>query len=224
MGGRHSSAEVMHADAIQGWSVRGATNHDVIIDGNVVINDNMSEGSYMMGIDLFDGKWERVTVSNNVVVTNTWNGIVLFGVDDALIVNNTVLATHPKPYGTWISLRPSKDKRPSHGAVVRNNIATAFIIDAPDVELDHNIAQQSFTLNRGGGTSVLNHGDMGTRNVVNPAVMRGFVAFDPEGRKFDLRLRPNSPAAGAGSPDRAPAVDAAGKPRKPPVSVGAYEP
>ncbi len=224
MGSRHTPAEPMHADAIQGWTMGGATNHDVIIDGNIIINGNISDQNYMMGIDIFDGKWQRVTVSNNVVVTNTWNGIALYGVDQALVVNNTVLAARPSGYSTWISIHPAKDKRQSNGDIVRNNVATAFNIDAHDVELDHNIAEKSFTLARGDAKFILDHGAIGLRNVVNPSVMRGFVAFDPEGRKFDLRLRPNSPAAGAGSADRAPAVDAAGKPRKPPVSVGAYEP
>ena len=36
---RHTSAEPLHADGIQGWTLGGATNRNVTIDGNAIINE-----------------------------------------------------------------------------------------------------------------------------------------------------------------------------------------
>ena len=94
----------------------------------------------MQGISIFDGKWDSIEIVNNVVVTNIWHGIALYGVDNAKVINNTVLASRPAKFPTWIMVHPAKDKTPSKHVVVRNNIASQISVGGFDVEADHNIA------------------------------------------------------------------------------------
>ena len=111
--GRHTPAEPLHADGIQGWTSKGSTNRNVVVDSNRIINLNPAEDNYLQGISIFDGKWDGLTVTNNLVITNDWNGITLFGVANALVVNNSMIATRPDKYPTWLSIAPAKDKTPS---------------------------------------------------------------------------------------------------------------
>jgi hypothetical protein len=50
-----------------------------------------------------------------------------------------------------------------------------------------------------------------------------FVNFDPAKFVFDLRLRPDASAIGAGNAAEAPPVDITGAPRAGRVDVGAYQ-
>ena len=54
---RHSPAEPLHPDAIQGWTAPGATNRNVVINSNWVVNLNPAEDNAMQGISIFDGQW-----------------------------------------------------------------------------------------------------------------------------------------------------------------------
>ena len=109
------------------------------IEGNFITDLDQSDNNYMQGISIFDGKWDGVEIINNVVVTNTWHGIALYGVDNAKVINNTVLPSRPEIM-TWIMVHPGKDKRPSSNVVVRNNIAGQIIVDGLQVDADHNLA------------------------------------------------------------------------------------
>ncbi len=65
--GHHSPAEGLHADGIQGWTLKGATNRNVRIEGNFVTDLNQSNNNYMQGISIFDGKWDGVEVSETLL-------------------------------------------------------------------------------------------------------------------------------------------------------------
>ena len=118
------------------------TNRNVVINSNWVVNLNPAADNYLQGITIFDGKWDGLKVSNNLVVTNTWHGISLYGVNNALVVNNTVIATKSEKFPTWLTVRSAKDKEPSQHVVVRNNIATQVSVEGTDVTVDHNIARK----------------------------------------------------------------------------------
>ena len=111
-GSRHTPAELLHPDGIQGWTVRGATNRNVVIDANKVVNLNPAEDNGMQGISIFDGKWDGLTVTNNVVVTNTWHGIALYGISNAVVINNTIAPTRPDRFPTWLIIHDSKASGP----------------------------------------------------------------------------------------------------------------
>ena len=65
------------------------------------------------------------------------------------------------------------------------------------------------------------HGD---HNIIDGRGAGGmFVNFDPAKFVYDLRLRPEAPAIGAGNSAEAPPVDITGAPRGGRIDIGAYQ-
>lgn len=120
--GRHSPAERLHADAIQGFPAPGDTSFS-----DIVIADNRIEASpradYLQGITAFDGRWRNVVVRGNSVVTSAYHGITWFGVDGILIEGNQVVQEREGKITPWIEVAPSKEGRLSSDIVVRGNIS-----------------------------------------------------------------------------------------------------
>ena len=123
--------------------LNGATNSNVVIDSNWIINLDQSPDNYLQGISIFDGKWDGLTVTNNLVINNTWHGISLYGVTNALVANNTIIPARADR-ASWLMIHNAKDKTPSLHVVVRNNIAPEFVVEGQDVEFDHNLAEKEF--------------------------------------------------------------------------------
>ncbi|MCW2285586.1 hypothetical protein M2323_003439 [Rhodoblastus acidophilus] len=206
---RHPPAEKLHPDGIQGWALDGAVHRDILIDGNIIANLNPSEDNYMQGVSIFTGRFENVTVQNNVVATNTWHGVSLYGVKAAKVLNNTVVATRPGQRDSWILIHDSADHSTRGEALVRNNIATAIVIENADVTLDHNLtalpirAQKQAQIVDGGGNRVA---------PLSPF----FRVFSPQTGALDLHLT----TAVAGSAEGVPETDAEGRKRA--AGAGAY--
>jgi hypothetical protein len=209
---RHTPAEALHPDAIQGWALPGKTNRDIHIDGNVIANLNRAEDNEMQGISIFTDRWDGVSVENNSIATNAWHGIALYGVRNARVVNNTLAATRPGRKDSWILIHDSADHSVRSEALVRNNIATAIVVENSDVTLDHNVTARPIRLQK--QTRVL---DDGSNRVAPLAPM--FRAFDPDAGAVDLHL---ATAVEAGKAESAPDHDADGKKRVAPVDPGAY--
>ena len=197
--GHHSPTELLHADGIQGWSLKGATNRNVRIEGNVVTDLDQSDDNYMQGISIFDGEWDGLEITNNVVITNTWHGIALYGVDNAKLFNNTVLPSRPEKFMTWITVRPAKDKRPSSNVVVRNNIAGRFAVGGVNVEVDHNLALREVARLRIPNADPATIAATLSFNLDNVALNSLVKNFDMTHKSYDLHPGAHSPAAGSGS-------------------------
>jgi len=210
---RHPPAEKLHPDGLQGWALDGAVHRDILIDGNVVANLNPADDNYMQGISIFTGRFENVTIQNNVVATNTWHGITLYGVRNARVLNNTVVATRPGDRDSWILIHDSSDHATRGEALARNNIATAIVVENADVTLDHNLTAQPVRVQKQG--RVVDDGN----NLVAPLTPL-FRAFSPASGALDLHLTAAIPVLGAmeGAPDR----DADGRRRGAPDDPGAY--
>jgi parallel beta-helix repeat protein len=225
MNGHHTTSEPLHADGIQGWTQNDAINKDVVIDGNMIIKTGDPKVSQMQGISIFDGKWDGLTISNNVVVTNVWHGIAVYGATNARIINNTVVAYDPVNHPTWIIIKNAKNGRLSHNVVVRNNITEVltYVLDAT-VAVDHNIVASKITRidTLGAATNWSKPGNYGDHNVIDPNIYRSLVMVDNAKGLYDLRLKPYSRAIGTGSSVLAPEIDILGKRRTAPVDVGAY--
>ena len=223
--GVNTTADPYHADGIQGWSsvVNGVsiTNSNVVIDGNIISKTGDANVSYMQGISLFDGKWNGLTIQNNVVDVNVWNALVVYGVTNAKILDNTVIASDPTGHPSWIQVAAAKDGTASSGVLVRNNIATAFDI-AAGTTFDHNIAAAGITTYPNGTKTVTSSRTIGTANSALPAVLSGFMTLNASSGTFDMRLRSTSPAVGFGTLSGAAALDILGKTRTSPVDAGAY--
>lgn len=220
--GRHGKSETLHPDGIQGWTKNGATNTNVLIDGNIIVKTGDPKISEMQGIGIYDGKWDRLTISNNVVITNHWHGIAVAGATNSTIINNTVIA-HDPTRPTWITVYNSKNEPPAKNVVVRNNIVTRLVYPEAGVIVDHNvIADRIETVASGRPLHISNPGSFGDNNIIDPAIYKSFVKIDHNRGQYDLRLKAGSPAVKRGSSKLAPEVDILGKKRKAPVDIGAY--
>ncbi|HSM13306.1 MAG TPA: choice-of-anchor Q domain-containing protein, partial [Thermoanaerobaculia bacterium] len=115
---------------------------DVVLRGNVIVNNEDPDHplrSTLQGIGCFDGLFVDWIVENNVVVTDHWHGISLYGAIGGRVVNNTVLDLNgASPGPPWIMLN-SHGGTPSQNVVVRNNLATDFAISGTGIVQDHNL-------------------------------------------------------------------------------------
>jgi hypothetical protein len=195
----------VHTDGIQGWNFHdqpGIVNIGVNISDNIIIQQARPAlampADDLHGITIFDGTWKDVSIINNVIITDTWHGITMSGVDGLKVINNTLVGTTSRQ--TWIAVGANNHGQiKSRNVIIRNNIATnmpARIETADNLEIDHNLSPFE------------------PRKV--------FVKFDPQTATYDLHLRPGSPARGHGDAHEAPALDIEGAPRGSSVDLGAY--
>jgi hypothetical protein len=202
----------VHNDGIQGWNWNnrpGMLNTDVVINNNEIVVQTRSDlalpADSLQGITIFNGNWDGVQIVNNVIIASAYHGITMYGARNVSIINNTVIPTDPKRH-TWIISSAGKDLSPGvpNKVTIRNNIAANATIGKDDLARgapppDHNL------------------------NVKNPDDFEDiFVKFDLKNFTFDLHPSKRSDARGEGSSDGAPTTDIEGRPRKPPMDIGAY--
>jgi hypothetical protein len=232
-----------HMDGMQGYP---GVHTNVVIDSNRVIRQtdpNLPFPTYLMAIDAFDGDWTNLTVTNNVVVTSSCWGIGFASVHGGKIVNNTVLDDGSdigtKNAAGKIMCRPGigvGDKThqgsSSNDVIIRNNVANALgIYDAdPNMTMDHNIcvaidgrcAVPPYVNGPKWGNR--RPGEYAGHNIIDGRGTAGeFITYDPAKLVFDLRLKPDARAIGAGNPADAPPVDITGAPRGSRIDAGAYQ-
>lgn len=193
-----------HNDGIQSWS-RGkdgksgaGTVHNLVIDANTIIEWTGPAKHplrfALQGIGLFDGMFEDVVITNNVIMVSAHHGIAVYGGIDARIVNNTLVnAVGVSRKAPWIKLTPHKNDTPSSGGIVANNLAPVFTI-------------------RGDGTKMaMNH------PLIYPATE---LVFGSDG---SVRLKSGSKLIGLAETDVAPDHDRAGAPRRGQINPGAFQ-
>lgn len=128
-----------HDDGFQSWSTDETGKvglgkvSNVTLRGNVLIsqldpNQPFPQKVGMQGIGCFDGFFENWTVENNVVITNMWHGISLYGLKNSKITHNTVIVNplqqlKAKP---WIGVYNHKKLGESASNTVSHNLATGF--------------------------------------------------------------------------------------------------
>jgi parallel beta-helix repeat protein len=193
-----------HNDGIQGWVLNGTTGSNVLIDSNSVISKTDPALPWlggMQGISEFDGAWDNIQITNNVVIAAAYHGISLYGAQNSTIINNTVfgnfVATNGDVNDTWVGVFNAQNGTPPAGVVVRNNISSVYSLVSSGVTADHNVT------------------------ATNPVGL--FVTFDRPNFQYNLRPAPGSVALGFGSSQLAPAHDITGAPRTPPITAGAYQ-
>ncbi len=200
------SQDANHDDGFQSWSVGsgGVGTGEVknmVLRGNVIINSEdpaQPMKGTLQGIGCFDGFFTGWVVENNVVITNHWHGISLYGAKDSRIVNNTVIDNEDgQPGPPWILVTDHKDGTPSENVIVRNNLTTDLDVSGTNVTEDHN--------------TVLAKTD--------------FASYFVDAAKWDLHLLQTAPAVDQGSTDQAPSHDADNIPRPQGagIDLGAYE-
>ena len=130
-----------HNDGIQSWS-RGpngrsgaGTVKGLVIDANTIVEWNGPQNHplrfALQGIGLFDGMFEDLVISNNVIIISAWHGIAVYGGINAKIQNNTLISSSgPSREKPWIAVRDHRNGTQSSGGVVANNIAPRYQIGA----------------------------------------------------------------------------------------------
>lgn len=83
-----------HPDAIQFWtSSTTAASTDILIAGNVILR---GDGEYTQGIFMRDETgvlpYERVTISENLIVGTGWSGLRVIGARDLVVTNNDLVS------------------------------------------------------------------------------------------------------------------------------------
>ena len=120
-----------HDDGIQSWAGAAGPVDGLTIDSNVITEWTGAADHplrcKLQGIGLFDGPYNNLVISNNLVVTDQYHGISLYDGHNARIVNNTVVnargLTGTTPY---IAVRPHKNGTPSTDVLVANNVAMSI--------------------------------------------------------------------------------------------------
>lgn len=191
-----------HRDGFQSHS-SGNPIVGLTLEGNTIIqwthDPKHPLTAALQGIGMFDGWYDNLVVQNNLVVTNHYHGISIYGTRGARIVNNTVVSlsgnTGTYPY---IKVTSKKDGSPSQDVVVANNLAMQIQVLA-------SIARNVVVTN-------------------NSAIVSPILSFQ-DARKFDYRPKESSGWLDSGAAKVAPKTDILGLPRPsgPAPDRGAYE-
>lgn len=197
-----------HADGFQSWS-RGpngpgsGTVYNLVIEGNKFFEWNNPTVSplkcKLQGVGMFDGMYDGVKVSNNLISSTQYHGIAIAGALNTLINNNTVTApiTTRQNY-PWIKIAYHKNGTPSRNVRVSNNTSNGMGVPASTV---NNVVTSN--------------------NILVTVPSAEFVS--PVGQNF--ALQPTAKSANAGAAAYAPPVDILGvpRPRGSAPDAGAYE-
>ena len=193
-----------HDDGFQSWS-RGEDGRvgrgevrGIVLRGNTIINFEDPQQPHrgtLQGIGCFDGMFVDWLVENNIVITDHFHGITLSGARDCRIVNNTVIDRKAGRPGPPWIQVGSHKDGTPSSGCVVRNNLTSSLNVSDAVEADHNLI------------------------IKDPKALFVDVAA------HDLRLRDDSEAIDAGSPELAPSQDAAGtsRPQGRGIDIGAYE-
>lgn len=193
-----------HDDGFQSWS-RGSDGRvgrgevrGIVLRGNTIINFEDPQQPHrgaLQGIGCFDGMFVDWVVENNVVITDHYHGITLLGARNCRIVNNTVLDRREGRPGPPWVRIANHKDGTPSESCILRNNLTTALTAGAGVTADHNLI------------------------ITDPSAHFVDVAA------FDLRLKADSAAIDAGSPDLAPSQDAAGTPRPQGggIDIGAYE-
>lgn len=191
-----------HDDGFQSWSINDDPPRErVVLRGNTIINytdPNQPFRGTLQGIGCFDGWYVNWIVENNVIITDHWHGISLYGAVSSRIVNNTVIDQNDaRPGPPWIGFFNHKNGETCANCIIRNNIAPSYTVGT-GVSADHNY-------------TIASHAS--------------YTELFTDHEHFNVRLRPGSALIDVGSADMAPLLDREGttRPRGAGVDLGAYE-
>jgi len=233
-------SKCIHNDAIQGWNWNnklGITNKNVVIDSNFVQSQTAPSLPFavaLQGISIFDGFWQNVSITNNVVLTSDLSGITIAGVNGLHIINNSVMniplngASRSLAYWmysgvTWITAGgTTHEGGPTANVVVRNNIAP--LIAATAAASGNCPITESFCSHTANPNVVVDHNRSLVQTAYSPQTL--FVTFNTAAAQYSLALKgtaATNPAIGTGSASLMPATDVLGRARSAASpSLGAY--
>ena len=223
-------SKCVHNDAIQGWNWEdksGITNKNVVIDSNYIQGQtvtNLPLAVALQGIDIFDGFWSNVSITNNIVLVSSNTGISVAGVNGLHIINNTVMdiplngvsqsLTYWMYSGvTWITAGgTTHEGGATSNVVVRNNIAP--LIAATAAASGNCPITESFCSSTANSNVELDHNLSLVQTKYTAANL--FVTFNTSAAQYNLELKGTAstdPAIGTGNASLMPATDFLGHAR-----------
>ena len=232
-------SKCIHNDAIQGWNwddKLGITNKNVVIDGNFIQSQTVANLPFavaLQGITIFDGFWQNVSITNNVVLVSSNTGIGIAGVNGLHIVNNSVMdiplngAAQSLMYWmytgmTWITAGgTTHEGGATTNVVVRNNIAP--LIAASAAASGNCPVTESFCSHTANPNVVSDHNLSLVQTSYSPQTV--FTTVNAATAQYNLELKgtaPTNPAIGTGSASLMPATDILGHTRSGAPDLGAY--
>jgi len=183
------------------------TVYRITLRGNIFISRRNPAQPYYappQGIGCFDGMYEDWVVENNLIVSQTYHGIALYGAVNCKVVNNTLVENPLDGTGTirpWVLVT-------SHKA---NADGTPWAVPSTGNLIRNNISARPASMVAGGG--VIDHNQTTT----------AYTTYFTDYAGFDFSLKPTAPAVDAGLETDAPTSDIDGNPRIIPFDIGAYE-
>lgn len=222
--GRHNASSASHPDVIQVWSPYAngkitTVSSDILIDSNKVFTPKGTAASGLQGISA--ASCNNVTMQNNVVVVNHWNGMTASALTNSRIINNTVMSSDPSAHPSYLTIQPNAYGA-SKGVVVRNNVSSYIYFNDSSILADHNAVNHAYTVLQDGKPVWHTQSDAPSQNLVLPTLEAGFRNWDPSQEDFDLHLKTASVLIGKGSSSSAPVIDADGRTRSDPMDLGAF--
>ena len=224
-------SKCIHNDAIQGWNWEdklGITNKNVVIDSNYIQSQTVTNlalaATGFQGISIFDGFWQNVSVTNNIVLTSGLAGITIAGVDRLHIINNSVMdiplngVSQSLMYWmysgmTWITAGgTTHEGGTTTNVIVRNNIAP--LIAATSATTGNCPITESFCPHTANPHVVQDHNLSLVQTTYTAQNL--FVTFNISTAQYNLELKgtkATNPAIGTGSSSLMPATDFLGHSR-----------
>jgi hypothetical protein len=224
-------SKCIHDDAIQGWNwddKLGITNKNVVIDSNYIESQTVTNlplaTTQLEGISIFDGFWQNVSITNNVVLTSGLGGITIAGVNGLHILNNSVmniplngvsqsLSSWMYSGVTWITAGgTTREGGATTNVIVRNNIAP--LIAATSTTTGNCPITESFCPHAANPYDEADHNLSLVQTTYTAQNL--FVTFNISAAQYDLALkgtRATDPAIGTGSSSLMPAIDFLGHSR-----------
>ena len=234
-------SKCIHNDAIQGWNWEdklGITNKNVVIDSNYIQSQTVTNlalaATGFQGISIFDGFWQNVSVTNNIVLTSGLAGITLAGVNGLHIINNSVMdiplngKSQSLMYWmysgmTWITAGgTTHEGGTTTNVIVRNNIAP--LIAASAATSGNCPITESFCSHTANPNVVADHNLSLAQTSYTAQNL--FVTFNTATAQYNLELKgtaATNPAIGKGSASLMPKTDFLGHARSAASpDIGAY--
>ena len=223
-------SKCVHNDGIQGWNwddKPGITNKNVVIDSNSIQSQtvtNLPLAVALQGIDIFDGFWNNVSITNNIVLVSSDTGISIAGVNRLHIINNTAMdiplngVSQSQVYWmysgmTWITAGgTTHDGGTTTNVIVRNNIAP--LIAATAAASANCPVTESFCSSKANPNVELDHNLSLVQTKYTAANL--FATFNPGAAQYNLERKGTAstdPAIGTGNASLMPAADFLGHAR-----------
>lgn len=220
----------LHHDGMQGWTDGNyKTGANIIINANTVMAcdgtyptipiPNTGDTNNLQGISIFNGDWDNVVVTNNVVGAAAFHGIAMYGINNLTIQNNTVVKQGINE--TWIAVFPPQGVVASATGpiptnnIVRNNLASSYGGLVGPAHLNKGVVFE-------GNISFKNRIDLkGSTNRAGIDPVSIFNMYFPTIATYDLSLKLGSPAINSGTTATLPKLDIINKKRVNP-DIGAY--